>query len=305
MPSVNELLRDILEKTGGGGGGSDFQNFTVQADKGALDSWSLANPSLLNDDMVALIKSDQDGVSAWLQYDTSLSDWKYIDASGVFLEDEFGAPVSIRKAKLSSEFELISAPEGNGVGEISISQFMKDTAPVTTFLVASGLNRVIQAGQTVDIFQEFYSSFTEQFVASTGANILDVNGLPFTRFAGTQGRIKFPDMERTSKGIIDISEVGISCRVSGTFVGDLDSTVSVDYFMVGNAGEPNTRLAVMAFERQFRLDFTARAQSLVSRLSKKTSTLIQNGAKFFIKVPADAPSSFTLTGIDFLITVGR
>ena len=298
---------ETANNKGGASGGSEHQpdNFIVQADAAALDAWSLANPSLLTDDMVALIKSDDDGVSAWLQYDTSLSDWKYIDASGVVVEDEFGAPVSLRKVKLSPEFELISAPGGDGVGEISISQFMKNTAPVTTFLVASGLNRVIQAGETVDIFQDFYSSFTEQFVASTGAEILGFSGLPFTRFAGTQGRIRFPDMERTSKGVIDISEVAISCRVSGTFVGNLDSTVSVDYFMIGNSGEPNTRLAVMAFERQFNLDFTARAQSLVSRLSKKTSTLVQNGAKFFIKVPPDAPSSFTLTGIDFLITVGR
>ena len=148
----DDPARPIITSTGDAG---DFNNFTVQADAAALDAWSLANPSLLTDDMVALIKSDDDGVSAWLQYDTSLSDWKYIDASGVFVEDESGAPVSLRKAKLSPEFELISAPEGNGVGEISISQFMKNTAPVTTFLVASGLNRVIQAGQSVDIFQDF------------------------------------------------------------------------------------------------------------------------------------------------------
>ena len=180
---------ETANNKGGASGGSEHQpdNFIVQADAAALDAWSLANPSLLTDDMVALIKSDDDGVSAWLQYDTSLSDWKYIDASGIVVEDEFGAPVSLRKVKLSPEFELISAPEGDGVGEISISQFMKNTAPVTTFLVASGLNRVIQAGETVDIFQDFYSSFTEQFVASTGAEILGFSGLPFTRFAGDSG----------------------------------------------------------------------------------------------------------------------
>ena len=67
----------------GGENSGDFNNFTVQADAAALDAWSLANPSLLNDDTVALIKSDDDGVSKWLQYDTSLADWKYIDASGI------------------------------------------------------------------------------------------------------------------------------------------------------------------------------------------------------------------------------
>lgn len=301
MPSVNELLQDILNETKGGG---DFQNFTVQVDADALDAWSAANPSRLTDNMVALIKSDDVGESAWLQYDTSIPDWKYIDASGFITVDEFGGAVSLRKIELSPEFKVTAPPENPGVGIVSISQFMKNTAPVTTFLVAQGLSRVVTPGSTVDIFDEFFSAFTESFVAATGSEIKDFANDPYTGFLTQQGRVRFPDIDTTTENVIDIREVAVSCRLSGTFSGGLDSAVLVDYYQITQAGALDVKIGTMAFERQFQLDFDARAQSLVSRLSKNTSTLVQNGAKFILSLPSDAPGNFIISEIDFLITVG-
>lgn len=287
-----------------GSGDAEFQNFTVQADADALDVWSTANPARLTDNMVALIKSDDVGESAWLQYDTSIQDWKYIDASGFITVDELGSAVSLRKIELSPEFEVTAPPENPGVGEISISQFMKNTAPATTFLVAQGLSRVVAPGGTVDIFDEFFSDFTESFIAATGAELKDAANDPFTGFLTQQGRVRFPDIDTTTEGVIDIREVAVSCRISGTFGGNLDSAVLVDYYQITQAGALDVKIGTMAFERQFALDFDARAQSLVSRLSKQTSTLVQNGTKFILSLPAGAPADFTINEIDFLITVG-
>ena len=303
MSIRNELLEQILAAIEGGGG-SDFQNFTVQQDADALDAWSIANPSRLTDGMVALIKSDDSGESAWLQYDTSIPDWKYIDASGFITVDQFGGAVSLRKIELSPEFEVTAPPENPGVGEISISKFMKNTAPVTTFLVAPGLSRVVTPGSSVDIIDEFFSDFTESFVAASGAEIKDSANDPYTGFLTELGRVRFPDIDTTTGGILDLREVAVSCRLSGTFAGGLDSAVLVDYYQITQAGALDVKIGTMAFERQFQLNFDSRAQSLVSRLSKNTSTLVQNGAKFILNLPSDAPGNFTISEIDFLITVG-
>lgn len=198
------------------------------------------------------------------------------------------------------------AISGDG-GGVDIS-LIKNISPITTFIRAFGLNAVMDPGDTIDVSSELSTFLTEQFVKCAGSQPLNVVGDPFTTFlfdggAGNTGFI-FPDIDKTTNGEIDIREVGISCRISGTFQGNLDSVVLVEYYMLDNAGSPSTLVGTMAFERQFQLDFTDRAQSLVSRLSKATSTLVQNGAKFIVRLPSTAPGTFTLTEIDFLITVG-
>ena len=185
---------------------------------------------------------------------------------------------------------------------------IKNISPITTFIKAAGLSEVMNPGDTIDVSSELSASFTEDFVKCTGAQPLDVNGQGFATFLFDSGTgntaFVFPDIDQTTSGAIDIREVGISCRISGAFSGNLDSLVLVEYYMLDNAGALSTILGTMAFERQFQLDFDDRAQSIVSRLSKSTSTLVQNGAKFIIRLPSTAPGTFTLTEIDFLITVG-
>lgn len=300
MSIRNDLLEQILAATGGSGD----VDITIQEDQDALDAWSAANPSRLTDGMVALVINDDVGESEWLQYDTSIPDWKYLDAAGIFVVDDLGDAVSLRKIELSPEFDVTAPPENPGLGVVSISKFMKNTAPVTTFLVAQGLSRVVTPGGTVDIFDEFFAAFTESYIAATGADIKNFANDPFTGFLTEQGRLRFPDIDQTTGGIIDIQEVAVSCRISGTFAGNLDSAVLVDYYQITQAGALDVKIGTMAFERQFQLDFDARAQSLVSRLSKQTSTLVQNGAKFILNLPADSPANFTINEINFLITTG-
>lgn len=296
----------IVSSSDGGVTPVNDDNFTVQVDADALDSWSNLNPSKLTDNMVALLINDDVGESEWLQYDTSIPDWKYLDASGFFSVDTFGNAVSLRKIELSQEFEVTSQTENPGYGYISISQFMRNISPVTTFFKAESLNRTITPGEEVDLINEFYSEFTEQLITSTGAVILDNANDPFTTFISNTptGKVIFPDIENTTKQIIDVREVAVSCRISGSFDGGLDSAVLVDYYQLNSSGVADIKIGTMAFERQFQLDFDARAQSLVSRLSKQTSTLVQNGAKFIMSLPTGAPSNFTLNEVDFLITVG-
>ncbi len=298
------VLGGVIGDGGSGPSPSEDVDITIQVDADALDAWSAANPARLTDNMVALLINDDVGESEWLQYDTSIPDWKYLDAGGVFVVDGLGEAVSLRKVELSPEFEVTSAPENPGIGVVSVSKFMKNTAPVTTFLVAQGLSRVVTPGGTVDIFEEFFASFTESFIAATGAELKNFANDPFTAFLTEQGRIRFHDIDTTTEGVLDIREVAVSCRLSGTFGGGLDSAVLVDYYQITQAGALDVKVGTMAFERQFQLDFDARAQSLVSRLSKQTSTLVQNGAKFILSLPSGAPGSFTINEIDFLITVG-
>ncbi|MGB0943664.1 MAG: hypothetical protein ACPGUE_14735 [Marinomonas sp.] len=177
---------------------------------------------------------------------------------------------------------------------------------MTTFIKATGLSRVLNPGDSVDLINEFYAQYVEQFVIADGADVRDYGDDPFTSFLSNvnSGHVIFPDIEKTTVGVVDVREVAVSCRISGAFGGTLDSVVLVDYYQLTPSSTLDVKIGTMAFERQFAMEFEARAQSLVSRLSKQTSTLVQNGAKFIMSVPAGAPSTFTLNEVDFLITVG-
>lgn len=201
---------------------------------------------------------------------------------------------------------FIGGISGGGVTKEYVDNLTKDTSPVTTFIKATGLSRVLNPGDSVDLINEFYAQYVEQFVIADGADVRDYGDDPFTSFLSNvnSGHVIFPDIEKTTVGVVDVREVAVSCRISGAFGGTLDSVVLVDYYQLTPSSTLDVKIGTMAFERQFAMEFEARAQSLVSRLSKQTSTLVQNGAKFIMSVPAGAPSTFTLNEVDFLITVG-
>lgn len=272
----------------------------------ALDAWSSANQDKLTNDLIVLVLENADnGFAQWYRYDTSVSDFVRDDISGIVAFNSNGS-YPLRYIEFTPELEITSPPENPLFGEISMVKFLRNTAPVTTFFKATGLNKVINPGDTVDLINEFFAEYTEQFVASTGADIRNVANDPFTSFLSNvnSGHVVFPDVDTTTTNVIDIREVAVSCRISGIFGGNLDSVVLVDYYQLTPSSALDVKIGTMAFERQFAMDFEARAQSIVSRLSKQTSTLVQNGAKFIMSVPAGAPSTFTLSEVDFLITVG-
>ena len=122
-----------------------------------------------------------------------------------------------------------------GSGGVGV-RLIKNISPITTFVKAAGLSEIMNPGDTIDVSAELSTSFTEDFVKCTGAKPLDVDGQDFTTFLFDDGAgntaFVFPDIDETTSGAIDIREVGISCRISGTFSGNLDSVVLVEYYML-------------------------------------------------------------------------
>lgn len=187
-------------------------------------------------------------------------------------------------------------------------QLVKNTASVTTFLNSGDLTAssiVLAPNSTYDVFDQLAGSFTESLKICTGATPLDVNSNPFTGFIDTTNKkLMFPDIDTTTNGIIDVSELNISCRISGTFSGNAAAVIKCTFYSLDNTGALNEEIGTLDFNRQFTIAFNLSTRAIVSRLSKTNSSLVDYGAKFILSSPADNSVNFTLTQMNFLITCG-